>query len=235
MNRHARNAIAFLISFWLVLLFAPCCVAATVSWVAPTQNCDNSTLDPADITGFTLYYGPESRGYGVMPCDGTDTYTYPNSIEIAADLREYELTPLEPGDWYMTMTASTAQGTSVYSVEVMKTVVAAMFALGPSSQEGATIAGPLEVLIGETGKPVTITWEGGDGEIRIQLVEYGDGVPIVSAQLQASSLSWDFTPNRAGMFDVRFSFDDGATWQLASEAGWLYYFGLAAPSGGGIN
>jgi hypothetical protein len=203
--------------------------------VAPDQNCDGSALAPEDITKFTLHYGPEARNTGPQPCGAVETYTYPNQIDVAPELREFVLTPLEAGDWYITATASTNAGTSVYSAEVLTTVTAADFVLGQPAQEDAEIIGPLEVLIGLTGKPLTITWTGGDGMIRIQLVEYGDAVPIVSANLQASSLSWDFIPTRAGLFDVRFSFDDGATWLLSSESGWLYYFGLAAPSGGGIN
>lgn len=92
----------------------------------------------------------------------------------------------------------------------------------------------MSVLIGETGKPVTVTWAGSSGTIQLQVVEYGDSFPIITGTADASVGTWQFTPPRAGLYEVRLSFD-GVTWQRSSDLGWLYYFNLAQPTGGGIN
>jgi hypothetical protein len=219
----------------MLLLISLATYGATLSWEAPTENCDGSALPADQLTKFTLHYGRTSRGTPVAACDATETFEYETSIDIDPGLRTYDVQPGEPGTWYFAMTATTAEGTSVYSNEAMKEVTLPVFALTSSSQEGAVNVDQVTLLVGETGKAVTVTWEGGTGTIELHVYEYGDEIPVLTGTADASALSWQFTPPRAGLFEVRLSFDGGTTWQRSEDLGWLYYFNLASPSGGGIN
>ncbi|MGE0624801.1 MAG: hypothetical protein AB7I04_17455 [Pseudomonadales bacterium] len=79
----------------------------SLSWVAPTENVDGTTLN--DLAGYRIYYGTESRAYGNMvdvPSAGATSHT----LNLAS------------GDYYVAMTALDAQGNeSAYSNEVLKT------------------------------------------------------------------------------------------------------------------
>jgi len=80
----------------------PVC-GTVVSWTAPTQNTDGSTL--TDLQGYELYYGHQSRVYSTMiPINGAQTLSYaiPN---------------LPAGPYYFAMKAVSASGSSAYTNE----------------------------------------------------------------------------------------------------------------------
>ena len=100
---------------------------------------------------------------------------------------------------------------------------------GIPTQEGSTaFAG--NMLVGVTGKPVTVAYSG-NGDMQLELVEYGGSSATLSGT--SSSGSWTFTPAKAGLYFVRIRPVDGE-WTASSESQ-LFYFKLAAPGGGGIN
>ena len=54
---------------------------STISWVAPTQNTDNSTLD--DLAKYRFYYGPDASSLKAIPeLDLVDTTGTVTSLDI---------------------------------------------------------------------------------------------------------------------------------------------------------
>lgn len=83
---------------------------AKLSWVAPTENTDNSLL--TDLAGFKIYYGTASGNY-------EKTIDIPNKDETT-----YTLSGLSKETWYFVMTAYNTSGIeSAYSIEVFKDVL----------------------------------------------------------------------------------------------------------------
>jgi len=82
---------------------------ALVSWTAPAENTDNSTL--TDLAGFKIYFG-------IFPGE------YDNSITVNnAGLSSFLVENLGAADWFFVMTAINSSGNeSVYSKEVFKTI-----------------------------------------------------------------------------------------------------------------
>ena len=82
---------------------------ALVSWTAPTENTDSSTL--TDLAGFKIYYG-------------TFPGEYDNSITIDnVGMSSYMVEDLDASDWFFVMTAVNESGIeSDYSDEVSKTI-----------------------------------------------------------------------------------------------------------------
>jgi len=82
---------------------------ALVSWTAPAENTDNSTL--TDLAGFKIYFG-------IFPGE------YDNSITVNnAGLSSFLVENLGAADWFFVMTAINSSGIeSVYSKEVFKTI-----------------------------------------------------------------------------------------------------------------
>jgi hypothetical protein len=82
---------------------------ALISWTAPTENTDNSTL--TDLAGFKIYYG-------TFPGDYDKTITIDN-----VGLSSYLVEDLDPSDWFFVMTAFNSSGIeSAYSTEVSKAI-----------------------------------------------------------------------------------------------------------------
>ena len=82
---------------------------ALVSWTAPIQNTDNSTL--TDLAGFKVYFG-------TFPGEYENSITV-NSVGLSSVLVEN----LGAGDWFFVMTAFNSSGIeSAYSKEVFKTI-----------------------------------------------------------------------------------------------------------------
>lgn len=54
---------------------------ATLTWRAPTENEDGTTLDPADIAGFVLYWGITSDNCGDRPATLLDA-CYGNALDL---------------------------------------------------------------------------------------------------------------------------------------------------------
>lgn len=82
---------------------------ALVSWLAPTENTDNSTL--TDLAGFKIYFG-------IFPGE------YDNSITVNnAGLSSFLVEKLGTADWFFVVTAINSSGIeSAYSKEVFKTI-----------------------------------------------------------------------------------------------------------------
>ncbi|MEJ2088952.1 MAG: hypothetical protein P8Y69_10885, partial [Gammaproteobacteria bacterium] len=81
--------------------------AVPLSWVAPTENVDGSTL--TDLAGYRIYWGTSSRTYTDME-ELTDPQATSHTLSLVS------------GDYFVAMTALDAQGNeSAYSNEVVKT------------------------------------------------------------------------------------------------------------------
>lgn len=82
--------------------------SATLSWTAPTQNTDGSSL--VDLAGFKIYYGQTQGG------------PYDNIINLVDPLAVIHVVePLASGNWFFVATAYNANGIeSVVSNEAMK-------------------------------------------------------------------------------------------------------------------
>jgi Fibronectin type III domain len=84
--------------------------SATLSWVAPTQNTDDSPL--TNLAGYIIYYGTDAAAL-------TQTIQVTNSSALS-----YVITGLAAGTtWYFTVTSYTATGEeSARSTVVSKTI-----------------------------------------------------------------------------------------------------------------
>jgi hypothetical protein len=82
---------------------------ALVSWIAPAENTDNSTL--TDLASFKIYFG-------IFPGE------YDNSISVNnAGLSSILVENLGSADWFFVVTAINSSGIeSAYSKEVFKTI-----------------------------------------------------------------------------------------------------------------
>jgi len=82
---------------------------ALISWTAPTENTDNSTLN--DLAGFKIHYG-------TFPGEYDNTITIDN-----VGLSSFLVEDLGASDWFFVMTAFNSSGIeSAYSEEVFKTI-----------------------------------------------------------------------------------------------------------------
>ncbi len=78
-----------------------------LSWMAPEENVDGSTL--TDLAGYRIYYGTSSRNYSDM-------------IDLSNPAATAHTLTLASGDYYVAMTALDGEGNeSAYSNEVIKT------------------------------------------------------------------------------------------------------------------
>jgi len=97
-----------------VLLIATPAMAgeATVSWTAPTQYEDGSSLPTNQIQSYKVYYGQTSGG------------PYGFSITVGGGLTTATITDLTAGTWYFVATTVATNGLeSALSNQVAKTVV----------------------------------------------------------------------------------------------------------------
>lgn len=84
---------------------------AALSWIAPTQNTDGSTLTAAQIASYNIYYGTTSGG------------PYTNKVSIAGTATSTTITNLTNGTWYFVATTVGTDGLeSAYSNEGSKTI-----------------------------------------------------------------------------------------------------------------
>jgi hypothetical protein len=81
--------------------------SATLTWDAPTKNTDGTAL--TDLAGYKIHYGTASKEYGHTITTGL--------------VKTYSLQNLEPGTYYMVVTAFNAAGSeSAPSNEATKTI-----------------------------------------------------------------------------------------------------------------
>ena len=228
-------------------------LAGILSWQAPTTNCDGSTITDSDqIVEFTILYGTDSRGEAGLAttypvnasCNSMvslqdledSNFEYPHEIPIVdGTVRAHDIDFLDPGTYYFTMYAKNAlDELSPLSNEVRKVIsvgpMVPFFIEAATCEDCPSIDGQL--LVGETGKPVTIQWNA-PGQKRVEVLEYMDTVPVAVGNFNGST--WEFTPTRAGLYYTRVRTCDTCEWMYSDEQGFMYYFKLAAPTGGGIN
>jgi len=201
-----------------------------VCWVNPTENVGGTPL--TDLAFVRVYYGISSRAY-------TDSFDHPTTTAGANNVCVDLTVPL--GTYYVAATANNTDGDeSAYSNEVVKTATAtpaAPYVFAAATQPGATVIPNLTLVIGETGVPVTFAWSGPGGTTEVELIEHDASVATIRGLFNASS-SWEFTPRRAGLFVLRLRncnpYPDCGPWTRSDEQGYIYFFKLAAPSGGVI-
>jgi hypothetical protein len=81
---------------------------AVLSWKAPTQNVDGSTI--TNLGGYKIYYGNASR-------------SYTQTISVSGGSTVQRTVALSPGTWYFAVTALDTQGReSAFSGEVSKSI-----------------------------------------------------------------------------------------------------------------
>ena len=89
------------------MLSVPVVGPVTLSWVAPEENVDGSTL--SDLAGYRIYQGEESRAYTEQVSVGDPSATT-------------HTMSLPTGEYYFAMTAVDGEGNeSAYSNEVIRT------------------------------------------------------------------------------------------------------------------
>lgn len=218
-----------LLLFGLILLGPTPAHAAQfrVCWQNPSENVDGTPL--TDLAKVTIHWGGTSRSYA-------DTIDFPTTIPGATNLC-LDITEAA-GDYFVAATATDGEDNeSAFSNEVLKTAtdppVSPFILSAPTQPDAATH--DVTLLVGETGKPLTIAWQGGSGTTEVELLAYGDTVPIATGNFTTST-EWIITPPRAGLYFSRLrSCDPGCgAWITSTELGFLYYFKLATPTGGGI-
>lgn len=215
----------------LLLLLLPGLVFAepTISWQNPTLNVDGTPL--TDLTTIRLHWGLATRSY-------TD-----NVLAAPSESAGYDLN-LAPGTYYIAATAINSTGNeSAYSNEIIRTVEA------PPAPEApvltlATCTGCASenvlLLVGQTGNSVNIQWQPTAHPVTIEVYEYPvrmGAIPLVRGEF-ISSNNWLWTPTRSGLYYSRMRSCDGTScspWTTSFEQGFLYYFRVAAPTGGGID
>ncbi len=83
--------------------------SATLSWTAPSENEDDSTL--TDLAGYNIRYGARAGHYSKI--------IYVDNPDITS----YEVENLPPGTYYFVVTARNSNGTeSAWSNEVAKLI-----------------------------------------------------------------------------------------------------------------
>lgn len=117
-----RSILAALALFWLIVMLFFMTAAnageARVSWTAPTERTDGSSLD--NLAGYRVLWGTSPRGYT-------------QSAVVMHPTTEYAVTDLPEGTHYFAVTAFDANDLeSAPSAEASKTIVAAVVPLPES-------------------------------------------------------------------------------------------------------
>jgi len=232
----------FPLIFWATIITFALLFAAERSWAEevcwenPVENVYGTSIDDLDLV--RLSYSQESivAGGALAGTEEIPTNVPGDTVCVETDTFS---NPPEPGDWYFVATAVDLDGNeSAYSNEITKTITAdpaTPYILTDPEQPGST-SHQVTLLIGETGAPTTVYWSGGDGTTEIELLEYGDTVPVASGQF-TSSTQWDFIPSKAGLYFTRMRScnPDCGSWANSYDLGYMYFFKLADPTPGGID
>lgn len=177
-----------------LLPFSAMAGEALVSWGAPTERTDGTPLPAAELAGYTVYWGPTSRGYtGEAVVDGGGTLSY-------------RVIELPPGTWYFAVIARTTDGLqSTYSAEVSKTIEAVHDPLPPMPPD------PVIIPAGETQFAYIIN----QAEGRLTLVPAGtvaagtvcdasqairDSNGLTMFRIPDSAVAWSGTVRRSLVF-----------------------------------
>ena len=96
--------------------------------------------------------------------------------------------------------------------------------------DGCIQSGPL--LVGETGKPITIWWPG-EGNKIAQIFRLG--ATRRTARITFEGDTFDWTPRKSGAYFARVKLCGDCEFESNEELGYIFYIKLAAPTGGGIS
>lgn len=231
----------FPVIFWAAIITFVLSIAAEsradeLCWQNPTENTDATLIDDLDLVRIRYSDSSILEGGTIVAVEDVPTNVPGETVCVETDTFS---NPPSPGDWYFVATALDVDGNeSAYSNEVMKTITAdpaSPYVLEDPTQEGS-VSHSVTLLIGETGIATTIYWSGGSGTTEVELLEYGDTVPVMSGQF-TSSTQWDFIPRKAGLYFTRMrSCDpDCGPWLNSYDLGYMYFFKLADPTPGGID
>ena len=238
---------------------------AALSWTKAPTNCAGGVQGPllgfrvyygkvgrvsAGLPAFTCPPPgtpcPCSDATQVQANDPKVPVAYPNVITIPdPNVLVKTITFTDTAKYYFAVAAFDASGSSPLTNEVTKAIVA-----GPPTSPtllAPACAGctnlPVTLLVGVTGIPTTINWTAVAGatsyniELRRYPVRAGD-VPTAKGTMAGTATSWAFNPGRSDLFYSRMQSCSAAgcsAWVDSFAQGFLYYFGLAPASGGGIN
>lgn len=100
----------------------------------------------------------------------------------------------------------------------------------------ATFTGSM--LVGVTGTPITIGWQAVPGPKTVSIFEYppkSGAIPVMTGSVPDGVNTLPYTPTRAGLFYSRVCAGTLCTDSYSGSSGYVYFFKLAAPSGGGID
>jgi hypothetical protein len=100
----------------------------------------------------------------------------------------------------------------------------------------ATFTGSM--LVGATGTSITIGWQAVPGTKTVSIFEYppkSGAIPVMTGSVPDGVNTLPYTPTRAGLFYSRVCAGTLCTDSHAGSSGYVYFFKLAAPTGGGID
>lgn len=109
---------------------------AALGWTPPTKYIDNTTLAAADIQGYAVFYGPQSRfssgttlrsGCAAKPASQTDASCYPSVSFSTGSAASF------------TVTTTITQSTTLYFASSTKTVNGAISAYSNEANKAFTV------------------------------------------------------------------------------------------------
>jgi len=239
--------------FLLILLFSSSVWAdtAVLSWTNPIQNCDGSVLTAAQLQSIKVYIGTKGRVAAGLPATTTNGCSGPTMI-IATDPKvaiAYEigvvLVPVTSGSsytypslvsgtkYYFAVSAFGSGGESSLSNEVSKIALIppSPILLDPSCLGCSIYNG--KILLGETGKPITIGWQTLTGSKTVKVFKYPlitAAIPVAQGTVTADTFT--YVPTKAGMYSVQVCLGTSCT--DSSATSYLFYITLAPVTGGGV-
>ena len=224
---------------------------ATLTWTAPTQNCDGTLVAP--LIGYKVYWGTVGRVAAVLPLVSTGPCTdpsqvAPNNVKVPVAYNQPVINLANPAQlttavvigqpntkYYFSITAYNSTGESNLSNEVAKTTLAAITTpiFGtPVCTLCSSFTGL--ILSGVTGNIFTISWNLMTVPAVVSMYEYPPkvgAVPVVSGTFAAGVTTYNWVPSRAGVYYSRVC---GITCIDSYNNSFLFHVKLAPPSGGGV-
>jgi len=215
----------------------------TITWLPPTQFSNGEPmLKCSALTQEQIANAIECLDLVTIHW-GNDFGDHPSSVDITNEnATRYKFPDIfEPEETVcLVMTATTNEGdVSIRSNEICFKEIdppASPFVFGAATQPDSERVNELLLTVGVTGKPMSFEWVGPpSGTTEVELIEYGKTLPVDRATFSSTTL-WEFTPRRAGLFQLRMRNcnPDCGPWTNSADHGLLYLFKLAAPTGGGI-
>lgn len=197
-------------------------VLMQVCWQPPTENVDGTPAD--NLAGFNIYWGNSRLSMNEVVYVEGGTVTCHNW-------------PMQPGEYYFRMTAINDRNEeSDFSNVIQRAEPEGQPVVFTDVEQAGSSTIDGRLVVGQTGVPLTVHYGGGGPSVYFRLISY-DATTFQTHVLMGTSStgSWTFTPPRAGLYELGVSQDGGTTWRNSSDDGLVFFFKLAAPSGGGID